>query len=280
MEQRQGPSAAELVEWVNWTARSAATRLRNCQLETVARFRNDDGQPRPEALYPFDARRFVAEQHMDKAKRRQAMELLQQRTSAMPLVADLMYMVEWGETPEKSIFNSKVPLTLICEYKVPEGSPNAGRLMPIWLGSFEASQETALLIEHNVSAILCLKARGNSDSNLNAKFRALKSVSSFETLLSNANSEGHYRKDVLRLLEAPMEMSVCVLSLSVALSLSLSLSLSLPVSTLSLPGALRRAVPSEVRQWRGARLLLHVPAQKPALCGHAPPAVEQLQHVH
>ncbi len=227
MEQCQGPSAAELVEWVNWTARAAATSLRNCQLETVARFRNDDGQPRPEALYPFDARLFVAEQHKDKAKCRQAMELLQQRTSAMPLVADLMYMVEWGETPEKSIFNSKVPLTLICEYKVPEGSPNAGRLMPIWLGSFEASKDTELLIEHNVSALLCLKAKGNSDTNLNANFRRLKSFGSFENLLSNAHRKAQYEHEVLRLFEAPMEMSVCVLSLSVALSLSLSLSLSL-----------------------------------------------------
>ncbi len=165
-----------------------------------------------EPIFPQDSRAFILQRCIPEERRDAAAQRLRQRGRRVPpapLVCNHFFK-PGSCSDENREFRRQFPLTLIYEYKVPSG-PQKGRLMPVWIGSFEVAMEFPgpdLLMQRGVTALMNF-CKADEDRNFhNARFKCLKSGIELNREFFEVHTEEAVLKKGAKLLKArPFSLS-------------------------------------------------------------------------
>ncbi len=182
--------ANDLVEWLE-------TGKKLVEKEAYAAFVQKAGKIDEEINYSRDSRIFVVNRTVPDAKHAAAATRMHERAlrdPPPPLVCNHFFSPGPGTTERTNNFRAVVPVTLLYEYKVPQGLPNAGRLMPVWIGDLGVSKpgdrcQAGELIECGVTALMNITQPGESSTLHNPLFKCLEAGVNLNELLCNSDAK-------------------------------------------------------------------------------------------
>ncbi len=182
--------ANDELEWLEWDKKLVNKKA-------YKKFAASPARVESVTNYSRDSRMFVVSRGVPEAKRPAAhlrMHRRGLRNPPPPLVCNHFFRPRAGSTEANNGFGEYTPITLLYEYKVPQGLPNAGRLMPVWIGDLGVSKpgdrcQAGELIECGVTALMNITQPGESSTLHNPVFKCLEAGVNLNELLCNSDAK-------------------------------------------------------------------------------------------